>query len=272
MNYNEILAAAKDQVGPYCKACPVCNGKACGNSMPGPGSKFPGNGAARNYEKWQEICVNMDTLCPNADPDVSFEMFGRKFVAPIFVAPLGAIDLHYGPKYKDIEYNSILIKAAYEYGLMALTGDGVNPAVFAGAAEVIGKCGGVGIPTVKPWDMPTVMAKLEQALAADPIAIAMDIDGAGLPFLQGLTPPAGSKTVEELREIVAACGDKPFILKGIMTVKGAKKALEAGASAIIVSNHGGRVLDQCPATADVLEEIVEAVGDKMTVLVDGGIR
>ena len=109
MNYNEILAAAKDQVGPYCKACPVCNGKACGNSMPGPGSKFPGNGAARNYEKWQEICVNMDTLCPNADPDVSFEMFGRKFVAPIFVAPLGAIDLHYGPKYKDIEYNSILI-------------------------------------------------------------------------------------------------------------------------------------------------------------------
>ena len=73
MNYNEILAAAKDCVGPYCKACPVCNGRACGNSMPGPGCKYPGNVAARNFDKWQEICVNMDTLCPNATPDVSFD-------------------------------------------------------------------------------------------------------------------------------------------------------------------------------------------------------
>ena len=62
MNYNEVLAAARECSGPYCKACPVCNGRACGNSMPGPGSKAPGNAAARNYDKWQEICVNMDTL------------------------------------------------------------------------------------------------------------------------------------------------------------------------------------------------------------------
>ena len=65
---------------------------------------------------------------------------------------------------------------------------------------------------------------------------------------------------------------KPFILKGIMTVAGAKKALEAGAAGIVVSNHGGRVLDQCPATAEVLPGIVDAVGGKMTILVDGGIR
>ena len=57
-----------------------------------------------------------------------------------------------------------------------------------------------------------------------------------------------------------------------MTVNGAKKALEAGASGIVVSNHGGRVLDQCPATAEVLPAIADAVGDKMTILVDGGIR
>ncbi|MDQ9893225.1 alpha-hydroxy-acid oxidizing protein, partial [Acinetobacter baumannii] len=55
-------------------------------------------------------------------------------------------------------------------------------------------------------------------------------------------------------------------------VKGALKALEAGASAIIVSNHGGRVLDQCPATAEVLEDIVKAVNGKMKIFVDGGIR
>ena len=83
MDYNEILAAARTCIGPYCKACPVCNGRACGNTVPGPGCKYPGLTATRNYDKWQEIFVNMDTLCPNfADPDVSFELFGRKFSAP----------------------------------------------------------------------------------------------------------------------------------------------------------------------------------------------
>lgn len=64
----------------------------------------------------------------------------------------------------------------------------------------------------------------------------------------------------------------PFLVKGIMTVRGALKAKRAGAAGIVVSNHGGRVLDQCPATAEVLRDIVEAVGEDMTVLVDGGIR
>ena len=79
MDYNEILKKAAGLMGPYCKACPVCNGRACGNCVPGPGSKIPGNTAARNYDKWREIFVNMDTLCPNADADTSFELFGRKF-------------------------------------------------------------------------------------------------------------------------------------------------------------------------------------------------
>lgn len=100
---------------------------------------------------------------------------------------------------------------------------------------------------------------------------AMDIDAAGLPFLKNLDPPAGSKTVEELAEIVNAAGI-PFIIKGIMTVAGAKKALEAGASGIVVSNHGGRVLDQTPATAEVLERIAEWNQGRMKIFVDGGIR
>lgn len=102
-------------------------------------------------------------------------------------------------------------------------------------------------------------------------AVAMDVDAAGLPFLKNMTPPAGSKTVEELREIAEIAG-LPFIVKGVMTVRGARKALEAGAAAIVVSNHGGRVLDQCPATAEVLEEIADAVKGQMKILVDGGIR
>ena len=64
----------------------------------------------------------------------------------------------------------------------------------------------------------------------------------------------------------------PFIVKGIMTAKGAEKALEAGADAIIVSNHGGRVLADTPATAEVLREIADTVDKRAVVIVDGGIR
>ena len=140
-----------------------------------------------------------------------------------------------------------------------------------GAVKAIAANHGAGVHTVKPWNKEEVFRKLDMAKASGAWAIAMDIDAAGLPFLKNLTPPAGSKTVEELKEI-ADYAQVPFILKGIMTVRGAEKAVKAGAKAIVVSNHGGRVLDQCPATAEVLPEIVKAVGKDVMVLVDGGIR
>ena len=272
MNYNEVLAAARECVGPYCKACPVCNGRACANTMPGPGCKFPGNVAARNYEKWQEICVNMDTLCPNfADPDISFEMFGHTFSAPIFAAPLGALDMHYGPKYKDQEYNTILMKAAADYGVMAFTGDGVDPDIMKSAVRDSAAIGGMSVPTIKPWNKEAVFEKLDVANTNGIFAAAMDVDGAGLPFLKKMTPNAGSKTVDEMREITAYA-KMPFIIKGIMTPAGAVKAVESGAKAIVVSNHGGRVQGGVPSTAEVLPSIADAVKGKITIIVDGGIR
>ena len=129
-------------------------------------------------------------------------------------------------------------------------------------------------PTVKCYttaDLPTIFEKIDAAKAAGAKVFAMDIDAAGLPFLKGLNPPAGPKTVEQLRQIIDYAG-VPFIIKGVMTAKAAEKALEAGAAGIVVSNHGGRVLDSVPATAEVLPAIADAVKGKMTILVDGGIR
>ena len=261
MEYQEVLQNARTCMGPYCKACPVCNGQACKNTIPGPGAKGSGTGFARNYQKWQELRVNLDTIGENRPADTSFDLFGHRLALPVMAAPVGAMQLHYGDKYDDLTYNRLLLAACAKAGIVAFTGDGVDPAVMEGATQAIRAQQGCGVPTVKPWDRETLMQKLELALTADPMAIAMDIDAAGLPFLRNRMPPAGSKTVAELRE-VAEYARKPFILKGIMTVRGAEKAVEAGASAIVVSNHGGRVLDQCPATAEVLPAIADAVGDR----------
>tara|TARA_B100000579_G_scaffold361017_1_gene318528 strand:- start:131 stop:1285 length:1155 start_codon:yes stop_codon:yes gene_type:complete len=64
----------------------------------------------------------------------------------------------------------------------------------------------------------------------------------------------------------------PFALKGVMSVEDAKKAVDIGCTAIMISNHGGRQLDGSRAPFDQLAEIVDAVGDKIEVILDGGIR
>ena len=271
MNYSEVLESARSCSGPFCKVCPVCDGRACGNSMPGPGSKAPGNVAARNYAKWQEICVNMDTLNPNYTPDTAFELFGRTFSAPVLVAPIGALQMHYGEKYTDQVYNDLMLRAAADYGITGLTGDGVDPEIMKAAVKTMNDLDGLGIPTIKPWNKEAVFEKLDVLNDNKIFAAAMDVDGAGLPFLKAMNPNAGSKTVEELGEIIAYA-QMPFIVKGIMTPAGALKALDAGASAIIVSNHGGRVQGGTPSTAEVLESIADAVKGQLTILVDGGIR
>ena len=271
MTYQEILDRSREQIGPYCKSCKICNGLTCKNTIPGPGAKGLGTGFIRNYQKWQELCVNMDTICENGPADTTFDFFGHRLVLPVMAGPVGAMQLHYGDRYNDMEYNDLLVPACAKAGILAFTGDGTNPAVMEGASKAIAANHGAGVTTVKPWNKEEVFRKLDMAKASGAWAIAMDIDAAGLPFLKNLTPPAGSKTVEELKEI-ADYAQVPFILKGIMTVRGAEKAVKAGAKAIVVSNHGGRVLDQCPATAEVLPEIVEAVGKDVMVLVDGGIR
>ena len=271
MNYNEVLENAKKNIGELCKACPVCNGVACKNKIPGPGAKGVGDTAIRNYSKWQEIRVNMDTICKNKTVDTSVELFGKKFEYPFFAGPVGAVTLHYSDKYNDVTYNDVLVSACAEKGIAAFTGDGTDPNVMIAATKAIKENNGIGIPTVKPWNIDTIKEKLTLVKEANSFAVAMDIDAAGLPFLKNMTPPAGSKSVSELSEIVKEA-KVPFIVKGVMTVKGALKAKVAGAYAIVVSNHGGRVLDQCAATAEVLGEIVDAVNGSMKVFVDGGIR
>jgi len=271
MDYQEICKNAREIFGNHCLVCPTCNGKACANRIPGPGCKPPGLTAVRNYEKWQDIFVNMDTICSNKTPDTSFELFGKQFKYPFFAAPIGSMKMHYGGDHTDITYNAQLIPGCIEAGIAAFTGDGVDPEVMLSSARVMNQFGGIGVPVIKPWNIEAVKEKLDVLNATNIFAAAMDIDGAGLPFLKAMNPNAGSKPVAELREIIEYA-NMPFILKGIMTVKGAVKAVEAGAKGIVVSNHGGRVLGNCPSTAEVLADIVDAVGKDTVIMVDGGIR
>ena len=272
MTWEEIVKAARPRVGEFCKACPVCDGRGCKNAIPGPGSKGSGEVAIRNYQAWHDVFLNMDTLCGPITASTKTRLLGREWSMPLFIAPVGDVNRHYGTSLDTLGYNRMSLAAAVAEGVAAFTGDGVVEELFIDSCKAIAEVGGIGIPTVKPWGMDVVESRIKHALESDALAIAMDVDAAGLPFLKGLEPPAGGKSVEQLRNIKQAIGQKPFIVKGVMTVRGALKAVDAGADALVVSNHGGRVLDGCPSTAQVLPQIAEAVAGRAEILVDGGIR
>ena len=90
-------------------------------------------------------------------------------------------------------------------------------------------------------------------------------------FRDGISEQAPPWTWEQLAE-AAARQDLPWIAKGILTAEAALAALNAGASAIYVSNHGGRQVDPAPASLDALPEVAEAVGGRVPVLLDSGVR
>ena len=109
MEYQKVIEQARGCIGPYCKACAVCDGRACKNTMPGPGAKGIGDVAIRNFQKWQEIRINMDTICEKQTVDTTVSLFGQEFVYPFFAGPVGAVKLHYGEKYTDQQYNEVLL-------------------------------------------------------------------------------------------------------------------------------------------------------------------
>jgi 4-hydroxymandelate oxidase len=164
------------------------------------------------------------------------------------------------------EWAAAILQGCLSEGSLGSTGDAPDPTMYNTGVDAIVKVHGRGIPFTKPREPKEAIKYLKRAEEAKAVAVGMDIDAAGL-----ITMAVGPKTVEELKSIISGT-TLPVILKGIMTVDEAELAIQAGAAAIVVSNHGGRVLDHTPGTAEVLAKIAAVVGGRIPVLVDGGIR
>ena len=249
MTYQEVLENARKRMAPRCRVCPECNGIACRGVMPGPAGK----GSSRTFQRnvaWlgEHVKLEMDVTGGNQERNMEISLFGETFAAPIFVAPIGLIPYTYTEDMTDRLYCDAVMLGAKAAGILAFGGGGPKAENFYEPLEAIRENGGWGIPTLKPWAVDVVKKRLKEVEAVHPFAFAMDIDSAGLPHAGLANPPMLLKTEEELREIAAAT-DLPFIVKGIMTAEAAQKAVRAGAYAIVVSNHGGRVMDHGLSTA-----------------------
>ncbi len=271
MDYNDVRNEAKKKIGNKCKVCPECNGIACRGQVPGMGGKGSGNGFIRNFEELKKIKVRMDTIYEPGEIDASIELYGRKFKYPFFAAPIGGVKVNYGEDHTDTTYSQAVVKGCFEAGTAAFTGDGIAEESYVGPLDAVGEVSGCGIPTIKPWHVEEAIRKIKLAEKRNVAAIAMDVDAAGLTVFAKRGKPLFPQSVESLKKIIEST-KLPFIVKGIMTVEGALKAKDAGASGIIVSNHGGRVLDDTLSTIEVLPSIVEACKGEMKIFIDGGFR
>lgn len=271
MDINEIRKEARNKMKGYCRVCPVCNGVACAGEVPGMGGSLTGQSFKNNVEELKKVKLVLKTIHNAKSPDTSIEIFGHKLSMPIIVAPITGSSFNMGGSLTEKQYVNSVIKGSIDAGTIAMTGDTADAIMYEDGLRGIESAEGKGIPIIKPRENKSILEKIQKAKQVSPLAIGLDIDGAGLITMALKGQPVGPKTKDELKELIDAT-DLPFILKGIMTVEEAEMAVEIGAKAIVVSNHGGRVLDHAEGVAKILPDIANAVKGDITILADGGIR
>lgn len=271
MNYNDVKKAAKENLNGSCRVCRVCNGVACSGEVPGMGGKGTGNAFTENLRALEKHKLNMRVIHDAKNPDTSVELFGKKMDIPVFAAPVSGTTLNMGGKYTEEEYISWVIGGCLDSKVYPMVGDTAVDSFLITNLKVLKEFKGEGIVFIKPWENKNIIEKIRLAEEAGAFAVGVDIDACGLITLAMHGKPVMPKNVDEIKELVNST-KLPFILKGIMTVDEALLAVEAGVDAIVVSNHGGRVLDETPGVAEVLPEIAKAVKGKVKILADGGVR
>lgn len=274
MNMQEIRKAAQQQMG-GCKVCPQCNGRACAGMIPGFGGVRTGQSFQRNLEALRDYGLVMRSMASAEEMDTTVSLFGRTVSLPILVAPVGAISLNTmvdgEPAAVEEAYAKAVAEGAKAVGTLAFTGDGGAPYMYAAGLAACRQCPGYVVPTIKPREDEAIIERAVWAQSAGAPAVACDIDAATLINMRLLGQPVGPKSAASIARICAAIS-LPFIVKGIMSAEEAVACVQAGAQGIVVSNHGGRVLDGMAGAADVLPRIAAAVKGKIPILVDGGVR
>ncbi|WP_029895648.1 alpha-hydroxy-acid oxidizing protein [Desulfohalovibrio reitneri] len=262
--------AARERLKGFCRVCKVCHGVACSGEVPGMGGAGTGSAFTANHQALAEVRLAMRTLHGVTEVETSASFFGKEFATPIQAAPMTGVSYNMGGGMGEEEFISAIVGGCGDAGSLGWTGDGADPAMFDSGLAAIREHGG-GVAVIKPRSQDEIKARLHRAEEAGATAVGVDVDGAGLITMAKFGQPVGPKTPAELEELVRSTG-LPFLAKGIMTVDEAEAARDAGCAGIVVSNHGGRVLDHTPGVAEVLPRIARRVGSDMTVFADGAVR
>lgn len=215
-----------------------------------------------NREYLDSLMIEIRVI-DSVEASTEMELFGETFATPVMVAALSSIG--------GICPNAMaeVAKGAAAAGTAMWVGVGDEQEL-----KSVVETGARTVKVVKPYkDRGLIFEKIAQAEEAGALAVGMDIIfsyGGKIKDRLVRADAMGPKTLAEIKSFVQAT-KLPFILKGILSVQDTEKALDAGAAAIVVSHHGGSMLDYAVPPLKILPRIAERVDGKIPILVDGGI-
>lgn len=236
------------------------------------------NGAAetkstfrRNPRAFHQYLFRQKIFHDVSEPDISIELFGKALPIPAITAPVGSFSLIAKDAERQVAEGTdragamMLVSQASHLSLREWRAAGTAPLVFMAYMNR-------GKPEVEEY------AKTAEDLGFAAVGITMDTvkpvkigDEVPLSTKDG-KPRKGHKSTPKDIEWMKQLVKLPVVVKGIMGAADAKIAVDCGADALVVSNHGGRLLDFNRAALEALPEVVDAVGGKVPVLLDSGIR
>jgi isopentenyl diphosphate isomerase/L-lactate dehydrogenase-like FMN-dependent dehydrogenase len=275
LSLKEIRNKTRELAKGSCRVCPVCDGRVCSGEVPGMGGTGSGVSFRNNVSALAEIKLNTKLVHSARFPVTETEILGFKLRLPLIIAPIGGIAFNLAGAMDEAAYQEAITFGAVDAGIIASTPDAVPIDVMKTGLAMTEKLGqGRAIPFIKPWELDKIKERLEMVKKAGCRVVGCDLDSIGLITLRIMGNPAYPKNEKELAAIIKTAHDMglSFIAKGIMGSRDALACTEAGADGLLVSNHGGRVLDAVPGTAEVLPEVAEIVKGRVALLVDGGIR
>lgn len=242
-----------------------------------------------NREAFSRWLIRPRPMSGVSDPKTSTEVLGIPLSAPVLTAPFG------GDALFAADGQLAVARANAKTGIVSVVPElgSFSYEEVAAAAPAAARIG-----QLHPWDSFDISAARIKAAGYDALCVTVDCPVVGFrarnrmarfhpdPVIWGgnvlhdgspnIASTYGARIVpawtwDQLAEAGARHGI-PWIAKGILTPEAAEAALTAGASAILVSNHGGRQVDPAPATLDVLPEIAAQVNGRVPVLLDSGVR
>lgn len=280
LTLTEVREKARENLKGICGVYRICDGldtRLCQGQSYGRGLGIGGVGSGASFHNnilaLKKLRLKMKLIGPHFEPNTKFNFFGEELTMPIMGASVAGVNSFGGEKViSEKEFCRSVVIGCKEAGTLGWRGDSFNYSLEnSWGIDAIAEASGSGVKIVKPRAQEVIIQFFKKAEKIGCKAVGIDIDGCGSFMMAKNNKPVYRKSVEDIKELVSATS-LPVIIKGVMTIDDGLAAVEAGVSAIVVSNHGGRVLDHTPGTADVLPNIAAELKNKMMIIADGGVR
>lgn len=245
------------------------------------------------FQRWQ---LRNRVLADVSGGHTRLNLFGQEYRHPILLAPVAYHHLFHADGERAAAMGAAALEAPMVLSSMAST-----------AIDVVATQAGplwFQLYIQREREQTLALLRLAEAAGCQALVVTVDAPVAGIrnqeqrigfhlpPGIRAVNLPAASAETTELQAGQSVIFDRlmrgapgwadiewlvsetslPVVLKGILTAEDALRAIDAGVAGIVVSNHGGRVLDSVPATLDVLPAIAAAVQGRLPLLLDGGVR